>query len=325
MWRIAVCLVALVVTGDALAQSERPSPSAGQQRQTQPSAAQQNPAANQQAPAQPPIIVNVLPAPKTEAERTEEAREREEKTDLDRRLVKFTADLASYTERLYYPTLAVPIATIFLVLATAGLAVFGFVQSRDMKASVAAAQRAAEAANLSAQASINVQLPRLAARSMSLYDPSQPYGGYRPFDHLIVVGFPQEWCQVGVRIFNIGKTNAVLTEECIDYFVGPRLPKNPKYTNILPSPADHIIEADGSMELQIANYFIHLTDEQRNALKTTEMSHHLWVYGLIRFTDFLGNPHEYRFCRKWIKSFPLGGPAGFVAESNTPAEYTSSH
>jgi hypothetical protein len=132
----------LLLTGIAFAQSQRPSPDGGEQRQTQPNPTQQSPAANQQNPIQPPLTINVLPTPKTDAERAEDARERKEKAGLDRRLVKFTADLAAYTARLYYATLAVAIATIFLVVATAGLAVFGFVQSRDTKTSIEIARKA---------------------------------------------------------------------------------------------------------------------------------------------------------------------------------------
>ena len=146
MWRISLLFVMLVVVTNVAAQSQRPTPEIGEQGQTQRSQAQQSPAAKQQPSAIPPIIVNVLPSPKTEAERAEEARARQEKTDLDRRLVEFTADLATYTARLYYATLAVAFATICLVLATAGLAVFAFFQSRDMKASIAAANAAATAA-----------------------------------------------------------------------------------------------------------------------------------------------------------------------------------
>jgi hypothetical protein len=152
MWRIAVCLVMLVIAGGALAQSEGPPPSIGEQGQAQPHPAQQSPAAEQQRPAQPPITVNVIAPQKTEAERADEQRERQEKADLDRRLVDFTAELAAYTGRLYYATVAVAIATIFLVIATAILAIFGRVQSRDMKASVAVAEKAATAAMIGARA-----------------------------------------------------------------------------------------------------------------------------------------------------------------------------
>ena len=78
------------------------------------------------------------------------------------------------------------------------------------------------------------------------------------------------------------------------------------------------------MELQIINYFILLTDEQRDAMKTIEFSHRLWGYGFIRYTDFLGDPHEYRFCRRCIWKGGLSGLVEFVSESDTPAEYTRS-
>jgi hypothetical protein len=219
-------------------------------------------------------------------------------------LVLFNGILAIFTVRLFYNAAE---------------------QSRDTKASIAIAKIAADAATLSAQASIGVQLPRLAARSMRLYEPSQPYSSYQPFGTLIVSGDPREWSQVSVQICNIGKTNAFVTEECIGYFVGPRLPKTPQYTLVLPSPVDRVIEADGSMDLQIINYFIRLTAEQRRAMKTIELSYRLWVYGFIRYTDFLDKPHEYRFCRRCTWTGGIGGSIGFVTESDFPAEYTRSY
>jgi hypothetical protein len=219
-------------------------------------------------------------------------------------LVLFNGILAIFTVRLFYNAAE---------------------QSQDTKASIAIAERAARAAELSAQASIGLQLPRLAARSMHLYEPGQPYGSYRPFGTLIVSGNPREWSQVSVKISNIGNTNAVVTGECIDYFVGPRLPRTPAYKVTLPSPVDHIIQAEGSMDLQLLNYFIHLTEQQRSALRTIELSHHIWVYGFIRYSDFLGHAHEYRFCRKLIWKGGLDGRVSFVSESDTPEEYTKGY
>jgi hypothetical protein len=92
---------------------------------------------------QPPIIVNVLPAPKTDAEAEHERQERAEKAELDRQLVHLTADLASFTAWLVYATAA-------LVVATAGLAIFAYVQARDMKESLAIAKVAADASAKSA-------------------------------------------------------------------------------------------------------------------------------------------------------------------------------
>jgi hypothetical protein len=101
---------------------------------------------DQRGTEQSPLIVKVNPTPKTDAEREAEAKERErvahsekqkEKSDAD--LVKYTAELAFFTSWLAYATLA-------LVVATFGLGVAAFFQSRDTKASVAEAKRAADIA-----------------------------------------------------------------------------------------------------------------------------------------------------------------------------------
>ena len=60
----------------------------------------QNPAAKQGGTEESPLVVKILEAPKTEAEAAQEARDREEKSEQDGRLVKFTGDLATYTALL---------------------------------------------------------------------------------------------------------------------------------------------------------------------------------------------------------------------------------
>src|SRR3954469_24002196 len=85
----------------------------------------QSPAPDQTSRSTAPTIIQIHPAEKTEAERAEEAKERHEKTELGRRLVDLTAELARFTAGLFY-------ATIALFTATAFLAFFGWRQSRDM-------------------------------------------------------------------------------------------------------------------------------------------------------------------------------------------------
>ncbi|MGH6848084.1 MAG: hypothetical protein ACREC0_11800 [Methylocella sp.] len=99
------------------AQSQEPTPSPGemgQPEQAHPGGAEDHAAADQQNTKPQPIIVNVLPTPKTEPEAAEERREREEKTELDRRLVDLTNDVAIFTGGLFA-------ATIVLSLFTAAL------------------------------------------------------------------------------------------------------------------------------------------------------------------------------------------------------------
>lgn len=156
MWRIVLCLIALVIVGDAFAQSQRPSQRGREQVQTHPSPPQQSPAASPQtadppAAAQPPVTVNVLPTPKTEAERAEEATERKEKMELNRQIVKFSSGL-------YYATIGLAAATILLVITIGGLTVFAMGQSRAIKAAVADAAQATLASNQIAVSNSQKQL-----------------------------------------------------------------------------------------------------------------------------------------------------------------------
>jgi hypothetical protein len=86
-------------------------------------------------PAQQPIIVNVVPTPKTEAERAEEAKDRREKAEIDAKLTEYTGQLSDFTRGLFY-------ATVVLGVATVGLLVLGFFQRGDMKAAIAVAVQA---------------------------------------------------------------------------------------------------------------------------------------------------------------------------------------
>lgn len=101
-----------------------PSPSAsesGQPKEAQPSQPDQSAGHDQQRTTNPPIIVNVLPPQKTQAEGEAERHDREEKTELDRRLVSLTADLAIFTGGLFAATVILAVATAALVWATVRL------------------------------------------------------------------------------------------------------------------------------------------------------------------------------------------------------------
>lgn len=137
-WGPGVALaVATAVSAAAFAQSERTEPGV------------QNPAAQTSEPkgqidhaatAPPPQInVNVVPPPKTEEQRRQEEEQRRQKAETDQKLTDYTGELARFTKGLFY-------ATVVLGFATAGLVVFAFVQSRDMKSSIGAARRSADIA-----------------------------------------------------------------------------------------------------------------------------------------------------------------------------------
>lgn len=140
MRRIVVALIPLILAVSASAQSQKDQP-----REKQPEAqiTQQERAPDQRGTDQSPLTVKIIPTPKTDADREEEAKDRREKAETDRKLADYTGELAFFTEGLF-------IATVILCIATVGLLFAAVFQSRDMKASIAAAQRNAEAANKSA-------------------------------------------------------------------------------------------------------------------------------------------------------------------------------
>ena len=76
-----------------------------------------------------PFVVQVIPGLKSAEERSQEAEDREEKKSADRWLVRWTFALFA--------------ATIGLILATGVLGYFAYRQSRDMKASIEIARKAA--------------------------------------------------------------------------------------------------------------------------------------------------------------------------------------
>ena len=110
-------------------------------------AAPHGPAAEPKGTINAPFFVQVISGPKSAAEHTQEAEDREEKRSADRWLVRWTAALFA--------------ATVGLILATGVLGYFAFRQARDIKDLVAIANDAATAAKnqvaLSRQALISVE------------------------------------------------------------------------------------------------------------------------------------------------------------------------
>jgi len=89
----------------------------------------------------------------------QEAKERAERSDVDRRTVDLTENLANLTGNVAKYTFGLFVTVIALVLATIGLGIFSWRQSRDMKDAIAVAKETASAAMLQARAAVSVELP----------------------------------------------------------------------------------------------------------------------------------------------------------------------
>lgn len=101
---IGAIVVALCLAWSASAQSQQPSPNAGIAKSNPPQnkathSAQPN-KTDQRGTEETPVIIKISPAQKSETETAEDAKERQEKAELDRKLVDFNRDLAYYTKVL---------------------------------------------------------------------------------------------------------------------------------------------------------------------------------------------------------------------------------
>jgi hypothetical protein len=98
VWRLLiVAFLALTCIASAVAQSNRPSPSPGrgnQQPKSIAQPAQQQPAADQRGTDNAPLIVRVIPTPKTEQESTQDQTQRDDESSANWWMVRLTGVIA---------------------------------------------------------------------------------------------------------------------------------------------------------------------------------------------------------------------------------------
>jgi hypothetical protein len=139
---IRISLALLISAWPAFAQSPQPSPVSGETKTQQietPNAKQST--IDQRGTDQSPVVVRVVPVQKTPADITEEKSEREQKGELDAKLVQYNGDLAFYTESL----------AAIAVLQFVALCIQAYWLARTVKVS----ERAAKVAEDSSQAVVS--------------------------------------------------------------------------------------------------------------------------------------------------------------------------
>jgi hypothetical protein len=257
--RLAAIALFMVLLCPVYAYSQGPAPSLSEPTQPkQEKAPADNKAAqpDQQKTDPPPIVVNVLPAQKSDHEAEEDRKERKEKAELDRRLVDLTGDLAWFTAALFAATAA-------LVVATTALAYYAFKQSRDMKASIKAAQQSAIAAERAADiAEKAIELSESASLIVDNWG-VEKWGSPQP--------------AIGFQIVNAGRNVAEVLEIVCRAPSAQDLPPEPDYQGAPQSPC--ALVAAGSRKA--SNIIPTLTPEQIAAIEGGELS--LFVYGKIKF------------------------------------------
>jgi hypothetical protein len=206
--------------------------------------------------------------------------------------------LAYYTLWLMVFTGILALATIVLMSATIGLYFTGEKQ-------VAVAKQAADAAMLSAQAAIGIELPVLGVAPPDLHsidEPLVPGTGYA-----YVSGYAQEMLSrysviPWMHLRNAGRTPAFLTEFAIGNSISVEASATPEFDGIYRLVAGEIVERLEKTSVEL-HYQITLADDQIAVMK--EKKAFLWLTVRVRYLDFLSNAHEATFHWKWDN--PGGG------------------
>jgi hypothetical protein len=220
-------------------------------------------------------------------------------------------------------------STIGLWLQTKRLAAGAEEQSSDMKASIAAAQRSADAAWLSAQASIGAETARLIPVSAFLQDsPSMfakpdPYGGtVEPtVDELLAKGI------IVIEFKNLGRTAAEIIAFCGETSLSPDLPEIPVYAKIKRHSPCETAEAHGKTFREYVFDWERPKPDKANSLSSLFTVHKIWLFGYLEYLDFMGVRYRQRFCMylaggliSYGKNFWPGGPPQYSLLEKADAE-----
>ena len=251
----------------------------------------------EQRPAEPPIIVNVSPPQKAHEEIEQEAKERAERSDVDRRIVNLTENLAKYTLGLFVTVIA-------LVLATVVLGIFSWRQSRDMKDAIAVAKETASAAMLQARAAVSVELPKIILSRVDLGDMAATSLASR-----------LQSLRIEIAVTNYGKTPAFLLGQALEIEVCALLPAKPVYPSAFDLPPETVVDYKNKYPLGIARPKSPLSPEDIQAI--LDGSTRLWVYGYVYYRDILSEAHMVRFCKVFVPPSPPGYRSFFVDDQNS--------
>jgi hypothetical protein len=204
-------------------------------------------------------------------------------------------------------TVVLAISTIGLWLATINLWKAGerqlellgetaAAQSLDMQASVAVADRAARAAQTSADSAVAVERGRIYAlidhNFLNCIDGASAWDGPRSGENPLPMGM---WPMAGIRFKNYGKTPAIIEE------VGTGV----EYSEGIPMPVYDVkivnknIIGPGDESEQFGTVITgQMTMNQ--AIKVKDGAANIWVYGYVIYDDIFGSRQTHRFFRRLV-------------------------
>lgn len=179
-------------------------------------------------------------------------------------------------------TLAIAYFTYTLWRANQDMVRVANMQRTDTIRAIEASEAAARAAERSAEASVGVEIPRLAVESIEFIN-------FGAANLPAKLQFPQ----VAVTIRNYGRTPAFLQRESVCFEIGMTMPSKIEYDYAIDLPAGRAMNKDECYRLTRTGQRPSLTEESVAGIM--EGASALWVYGYIAYRDFLNEPRWFNF------------------------------
>ena len=169
------------------------------------------------------------------------------------------------------------------------------------------AQKAAAAAEKSANAALGVELPRFVAANIHF------------FVRDINVDDGVHSCEVRATFLNHGRTEAVITQECLVWKLDSALSPKPRY------PIHSVTKIDfgkvvGATQPVVMSCVFSVAAPVVEAIKTGQTI--LWVYGFIEYRDFLQKRHRTGFVGGFVppaQAWAIDTPVGTFAQEGPPS------
>jgi hypothetical protein len=261
---LIVLALLLAMSGDSWGQS-RSSPQPNNQSQ----AAQQPTAADQRGTEQSPAFVKIIPSPKTAAETTQDAEDREEKAKADLWIIRWTGAVAVFT------------------LVLAGISGWQGIQLKRSVDLLAQSERA--------QMFIVIHSEHL----RMLTDTAERYVESPDMGESVLYS---DVADVSYSFKNYGKTPAIVREISGRLVYGKRPPDEPTFV-----PTDQVLQEHMIASGEATAVISPLDDVRPHRCKMDEeltvpevaaivrAQSYIWFCGRILYDDIFGRKHEHRF------------------------------
>lgn len=190
-----------------------------------------------------------------------------------------------------------------VAIFTLGLVFVGYFQVKATRAQVVTS-------GLQYRATLALEAPNLFIPAIKLVEYANETTTVAVSDP-VLKGMPN-FCRILVLLTNSGRSNANITQGCLEWIVAPTLPPKPVYQHILQWHA--ILRRDE----QIWGRFdplgdVRLTPTQREEIEAGRS--YLWTYGFFSYSDFKGSSVRRGFMGRWDIH------QGFVREPSIEYEY----